>query len=290
MRSYLFVPADSERKLARADEAGADALILDLEDSVAPSRREAARRLAAEFIAEPRGRAERWVRINALASGAAGADLPPLIAEGLDGVVLPKAGGAEDVVRLDRWLGSLEAAAGMAPGSVRILPIATETAAAVFGLGEYADAGPRLAGLSWGAEDLSAALGAMSTRDDHGRWLPTFQTVRSLCVIAAAAAGVPAIDTVYTDFRDLDGLRASADAGRRDGFLGMLAIHPAQVPVINEAFTPTEGEVANARRIVDAFAAEPDAGVLDLDGRMVDRPHLVQARRVLSLARAAAGR
>lgn len=290
MRSYLFVPADSERKLAKADEAGADALILDLEDSVAPSRREVARGLAAEFLAGRRGRAERWVRINGLASGAAGADLPPVVTEGLDGIVVPKAGGAEDVVRLDRWLGSLEAAAGMTPGSVRILPIATETPAAVFRLGEYADAGPRLAGLSWGAEDLSAAIGAMSAKDAHGRWLPTFQTVRSLCVLAAAAAGVPAIDTVYTDFRDMDGLRACAGAARRDGFLGMLAIHPAQVPVINEAFTPTEAEVADARRIVEAFEAQPDAGVLNLDGRMVDRPHLLQARRVLSLARAAAGR
>lgn len=290
MRSYLFVPADSERKLAKADEAGADALILDLEDSVVPSRREVARRLAAEFLTGTRGRAERWVRINGLASGAAGADLPPVVTEGLDGIVVPKAGGAEDVLRLDRWLGSLEAAAGMTPGSVRILPIATETPAAVFRLGEYADAGPRLAGLSWGAEDLSAAIGAMSARDSHGRWLPTFQTVRSLCVLAAAAAGVPAIDTVYTDFRDLDGLRAYAGAARRDGFLGMLAIHPAQVPVINEAFTPTEAEVADARRIVEAFEAEPDAGVLNLDGRMVDRPHLLQARRVLSLARAAAAR
>ncbi len=290
MRSYLFVPADSERKLAKADQAGADALILDLEDSVAPSRREAARRLAAEFLAGPRGRAERWVRINGLASGAAGTDLPAVVGEGLDGVVVPKAGGAEDVLRLDRWLGSLEAAAGMAPGGVRILPIATETPAAVFRLGEYADAGPRLAGLSWGAEDLSAAIGAMSARDAHGRWLPTFQTVRSLCVLAAAAAGVPAVDTVYTDFKDMDGLRACAGAARRDGFLGMLAIHPAQVPVINEAFTPTQAEVADARRIVDAFEAQPDAGVLSLDGRMVDRPHLLQARRVLSLARAAAGR
>ncbi|HKL61737.1 MAG TPA: CoA ester lyase [Woeseiaceae bacterium] len=290
MRSYLFVPADSERKLAKADAAGADALILDLEDSVAPSRRETARRLAAEFLAGPRGRAERWVRINGLGSGAAGADLPPVVVEGLDGIVVPKAGGAEDVLRLDRWLGSLEAAAGMTPGSVRILPIATETPAAVFRLAEYAQAGPRLAGLSWGAEDLSAAIGAMSARDGHGRWLPTFQTVRSLCVLAAAAAGVPAVDTVYTDFRDLDGLRARAGAARRDGFLGMLAIHPAQVTVVNETFTPTDAEVADARRIVDAFAAAPDAGVLDLDGRMVDRPHLLQARRVLSLARAAAAR
>ncbi|MEJ2603264.1 MAG: CoA ester lyase [Gammaproteobacteria bacterium] len=290
MRSYLFVPADSERKLARADDAGADALILDLEDSVAASRRAEARRLAHRFLAGPRGRSERWVRINALASGEAGADLPAVVRDGLDGIVVPKAGGAEDIVRLDRWLVSLESAAGMAPGSVRLLAIATETPAAVFRLAEYAEAGPRLVALSWGAEDLSAAIGAMSTRDAEGRWLPTFQTVRSLCVLAAAAAGVTAVDTVYTDFRDLEGLRTCADAARRDGFLGMLAIHPAQVPVINEAFTPTREEVADARRVIAAFDAEPDAGVLDLDGRMIDRPHLLQARRVLSLARAAARR
>ncbi len=290
MRSYLFVPADSERKLAKADDSGADALILDLEDSVAASRRAEARRLAAGFLAGPRGRSERWVRINALGSGEAGADLPAVVRQGLDGIVVPKADGAADILRLDRWLGTLEFAAGMAPGSVRILAIATETPAAVFRLAEYAEAGPRLVALSWGAEDLSAALGALATRDASGGWLPTFQTVRSLCLMAAAAAGVTAIDTVYTDFRDLDGLRGYADAARRDGFLGMLAIHPAQVPVINEAFTPTPDEVADARRVVAAFDAEPDAGVLDLDGRMIDRPHLLQARRVLSLARAAARR
>lgn len=290
MRSYLFVPADSERKLAKADAVGADALILDLEDSVAASRRAFARDGAAEFLAGSRGRAERWVRINGLASGEAGADLPAVVREGLDGIVLPKAGGAEDILRLDRWLGSLESAAGMTPGSVRILAIATETPAAVFRLAGYAEAGPRLAALSWGAEDLSAAIGAMATRDGDGHWLPTFRTVRSLCLLAAAAAGVTAVDTVYTDFRDLEGLSRYADAARRDGFLGMLAIHPAQVPVINEAFTPADEEVADARRIVAAFEAEPDAGVLDLDGRMIDRPHLLQARRILSLARAAGRR
>ncbi len=290
MRSWLFVPADSERKLQKAAGSAADALILDLEDSVAPARRAVARKLAAEFLDRPMGEPERWVRINGLESGEAGADLAAVVREGLAGIVLPKASGGEDLVRLDRWLTTLEDRAGMPAGTVRVLPIATETAAAVFRLSEYASASPRLAALSWGAEDLSAAIGAMGARDEAGAWLPTFQTVRSLCVLAAAAAGVPAVDTVYTDFRDLDGLARYARAARRDGFLGMLAIHPAQVPLINAAFTPEAAEVAAARQVVAAFEAAPDAGVISLDGRMLDRPHLLQARRVLALARAAGAR
>ncbi len=283
-RSFLFVPADSDRKLAKAREAGADALILDLEDSVAADARPAARKNAAGFLAEGAD-CDIWVRINPLDTSDALDDLRLTVPAGPTGIVLPKPERARDANQLAKLLEVMEQDAGIDPGRTRILPIATERPAALFRLHEYAEATPRLAGLTWGAEDLSAAVGASASRDADGNWLAPYALARSLCLIAAAAAGVPAIDTVYTDFGDSDGLTDYAVAARRDGFEGMLAIHPDQVGIINAAFQPSAEEVARAERIVDLFAANPDAGALAMDGAMIDRPHWIQARRILETAR-----
>ena len=281
IRSFLFVPADSERKLDKAGSVGADALILDLEDSVAADARPAARELARE-----RAGADVWVRINPLDSEDADADLEAVMPARPDGIVLPKPSNAGDAIELGYRLDELESANGIEAGSTRILPICTERPEALFSLGGYVDASDRLWGLTWGAEDLAAAVGATANRDDAGDWLPPWQIARSLCLFAAAAAGVAAIDTVFTDFRNSDGLARYASAARRDGFSGMLAIHPAQVAAINDAFRPSDAEIARAERIVALFAANPDAGALGLDGEMIDRPHLVQAERVVALATA----
>jgi citrate lyase subunit beta / citryl-CoA lyase len=283
-RSYLFVPGDSERKLAKALDAGADALILDLEDAVAAGARSKARALVAEFLGD-NGTVSAWVRINALDTGDALADLREVIPARPAGIVLPKAIGAGDVLRLGTLLDVLEPQCGCEAGSVGILPIATERPAALFRLHEFAGSVPRLTAVGWGAEDLSAAVGASASRDTSGAWLPPYQLARSLCLFAAAAAGVPAIETVYTDFRDQAGLEASATGARRDGFTGMLAIHPDQVAAINAAFTPSAAEVEHARRVVALFERHAAAGTLGLDGKMLDRPHLLQARRILEMVR-----
>ena len=282
-RSYLFVPADSERKLARGRDADADALIIDLEDSVAAGARPAARKLAAEFLAEDVS-PERWVRINPLDTEDSVKDLEAVLPAAPNGIVLPKPEGAFDANRLASLLDDLEKAHGVEQGSTRILPIATEVPVALFHMHEYVEATSRLSGLTWGAEDLGAAVGATTMRSKEGRWLPPYQLARSLCLFAAAAAVVPAIDTVFTDFKDDDGLAEYAGTARRDGFEGMLAIHPGQVGIINEAFMPTDTEIERARRIVDLFADNPNVGALSLDGEMVDRPHLRQAERVLANA------
>jgi len=282
-RSFLFVPGDSEKKLARAARSGADAIIVDLEDAVIPASRPAARRLAAEFIGGDCG-PECWVRINPVGTEDAVADLRAVMPAMPAGVVLPKPEGAAAVHSLAAWLDRAEAECGLAAGSTRILPIVTETPAALFRLGEYAGSSDRLAGLTWGAEDLSAALGASANRGPDGNWLAPYELARSLCLLAAGAAEVSAIDTVYTDFRDSDGLAQYAAAARRDGFSGMLAIHPDQVPVIHAAFEPTSDDIGRAQRVVALFDENPGAGALQLDGRMVDRPHLLQARRILALA------
>jgi len=282
-RSFLFVPADSEKKLAKARDTGADALILDLEDSVEKNSRPRARQLAREFLAD-KGQREVWVRINPLDSADALADLRELIPSVPFGVVLPKSCGARDVNQLSMLIDVLEQESELPAGRTAILPIATERPEALFRMHEYTQATPRLSALSWGAEDLSSALGAMTSRDDTGNWLPPYQLARSLSLFAAASAGVPAIDTVFTDYSNLDGLAQYVAAARRDGFEGMLAIHPDQVAVINEAFMPTATEVDRARKIVDLFAADPDAGVLGMDGEMIDRPHLLQAKRTLETA------
>lgn len=282
-RSLLFIPGDSEKKLAKADDCGADIVIIDLEDAVAPARKAAARELAAAFLAERIGRSggpRLWVRVNALDTGMVEDDLAAVLPGRPEGLIQPKAEGAGDVKRLAAMLGD-------DGGAIRILPLVTETARAPFHIGSFAETAlPRLAGLTWGAEDLAAALGATGNRDERGEWLFTFQLVRSLTLMAAHAAGVPAIETLHADFRDEEGLRRSSRAARAEGFAGRLAIHPAQVPVINEAFTPAEAEVVTARAIVEAFAAEPDAGVIGFEGRMLDVPHLRAAQRTLALASA----
>ena len=281
-RSYLFVPADSERKLKKSVDVGADALILDLEDSVAPDAKPTARELCRAFLAD---RSSAWVRINPLGGEDAAADLEAIMPAAPAGIVLPKAEGAADLRRLSDLLDGYEQAHGLEQGQTAILPIGTETPRAIFALGEYAGVTDRLAGMTWGAEDLAAAVGAAANRGEDGAWLPPYETARSLCLFAAHAAEVPAIDTVFTDFRDEEGLATYAAAARRDGFSGMLAIHPAQVDVINRAFVPTTAELERARRIVELFARNPDAGTLGMDGEMIDRPHLVQAQRILQLAK-----
>jgi citrate lyase subunit beta/citryl-CoA lyase len=278
LRSWLFVPGDSEGKIAKAAGAGADVVILDLEDSVALSRKAAAREIVAGALAGARAGAV-YVRINPLESGLALADLAAVMMAGPDGIVLPKPDGPADVAVLGCYLEAFEAAFGLAAGGTRILPIATETARSVFALGGYG--GARLAGLTWGAEDLPASVGAVSGRLAGGGLTDLCRLARSLCLAGAAAAGVAAVETVYPDFRDLAGLRDYAAAGRREGFAGMMAIHPAQVAVINEVMTPSAAEIAYAARVVAAFEGAPGVGVVSLDGKMVDMPHLRQARRVL---------
>jgi citrate lyase subunit beta/citryl-CoA lyase len=286
MRSLLFVPADSPRKLDKAFASGADALILDLEDSVAAGSKGEARRSALAFLRERRQAAKRprlYVRINGFSSGLSEGDLDAVMTATPDGVVLPKAGGGADIALLDARLAIREALHGLPEGTTRIIAIATETAAALFGIGTYSRASLRLTGLAWGAEDLSADIGALATRAE-GAWTEPFRLARNLCLFGAAAAGVSAVDTVYTDFRDVDGLRLESGAAARDGFSGKLAVHPAQVPVINEAFAPDPRSVERAGRIVAAFAQSGDAGVTSLDGVMLDRPHLRAAERLLDRA------
>lgn len=281
-RSYLFVPADSERKMAKAIDTGADAIILDLEDSVAAAARPAARDIAREYLA---GKQNVWVRINPIDTEDASADLEAVMPSAPAGIFLPKPRNADDAVLLATRLDELEAANELVAGQTGIIAICTEQPGALFSLHGYVAATPRLTGLSWGAEDLSAAVGATSNRAADGSWLPPYELARSLCLFAAAAAEVAAIDTVYTDFRDNEGLARYAGNARRDGFSGMLAIHPGQVEVINQAFVPTQAELEWATRIVDAFAETPGAGTIGLDSRMIDRPHLVQAKRIVELAR-----
>lgn len=283
LRSLLFVPGDSEAKIAKSAGVAADVIVFDLEDSVAPLRRPEARKLVLEHLEANRDNRQSllYVRINPLDTPDALADLEAIMPGTPDGIVLPKSCGVDDVAELSVVLDQFEAALGMPPESTRIIPVATETPAAMFVLGSYVLAGPRLAGITWGAEDLSAAVGATGYKE-HGEWTAPYQLARSLCLFAAAAAEVAPIDTLYTDFRDEAGLTEAAQRARRDGFTGMLAIHPAQVPIINAAFTPTAEEIAHAEAVVAVFAANPEAGVASLDGKMLDRPHLVQAQKILA--------
>jgi len=287
MRSLLFVPADSERKLDRARKAGADALILDLEDSVAPERKSEARRLAAAFLAEWDTPAPVYVRINGLTTGLADDDLMAVMTARPMGIMLPKAEGGRDVALLAAKLRVHEAENGIEDGATRILPIITETAAAVFSAGTLAGSSERLSALTWGAEDLSAALGARTTRDEAGRYTPVFAMTRAVTLLAASAAQVPAIDTVFPAFRDAEGLARDCAEAERDGFTGKMAIHPAQVPVINAAFTPSQEAIDHARRVVAAFKDAGQTGVASLGGEMIDRPHLLRAERILARARLA---
>jgi citrate lyase subunit beta/citryl-CoA lyase len=276
LRSLLFVPGDRPDRMQKAFSAGADALILDLEDAVAPAAKAEARRHVADFIRAVGGH-NIWVRVNPLDSAENERDLDAILPERPHGIVLPKSEGGGDVDELAHRLTS------HGNVSAQILAIATETPAAIFGLGSYGGA-KRLAGLTWGAEDLPAAIGAATSREEDGGFTAPYEIARALCLFGAAAAGVLPIETVYPAFKDMDGLAAYAARARRDGFVGMMAIHPAQVSVINDAFTPSEAEVAHAQAVVAAFEANPSAGALSLDGRMIDRPHLVQARRILGTA------
>jgi citrate lyase subunit beta / citryl-CoA lyase len=283
LRSMLFVPGDSERKFAKAQGTGADALILDLEDSVAPGEKPRARAAVAALLDGANARPWAFfVRINALDTEFALADLVSVVKPGLDGIMLPKAGGAEDIVRVGHYLDALEAKAGMAAGTVKLCPVATETAAALFQLHSYAPAPPRLAALTWGGEDLAAALGATTNREADGGWTFPYQVARARALFAACAADVIPVDTIHADFRNLKGLEEDCRRSRRDGFLGRMAIHPDQVAVINACYSPNEQEIAAAKRIVEAFAANPGAGALGIDGKMVDIPHLKAARKLLA--------
>jgi citrate lyase subunit beta / citryl-CoA lyase len=268
-RSWLFVPADSEKKIARAIDSEADAIIFDLEDSVAPGRKKQAREILKDLPARASG-PQWWVRINPIGSQFHKDDLDLIGKADIAGFVLPKAESGADVTRLAHRT-----------GNIPIHAIVTETPASLFGMLSFRDPKSPLAAMSWGAEDLSAALGAASKYDASGSLSFTYRLARSLCLTGAVAAGVQPVDTVFADFRDQEGLAEEAAAARREGFTGKLAIHPDQVPVINAAFTPSADEIAHARAIVDAFEAQPDAGVLSVGGRMVDRPHLIQARSVL---------
>jgi citrate lyase subunit beta / citryl-CoA lyase len=287
MRSLLFVPGDSERKLEKGLSSGADVLIVDLEDSVSADNKQAARRVASAFIRSIAGNPDApliYVRINDLTTGLSDDDLAAIMPAAPHGIMLPKSNGAQDVTRLSIRLRVQEADNGLPDGATRVLPIITETGLGVLSAASYADADPRLAGLTWGAEDLSAAIGASSARDAEGRYTDVFRLARSLTLLAASAGEVSAIDTVYPNFRDEAGFRRSCEEAERDGFTGCMAIHPAQVPVINDVFTPSPEAVGEARRVVEAFRAAGNPGVLALEGKMFDRPHLRQAERLLARA------
>ncbi|MFZ2139078.1 MAG: CoA ester lyase [Xanthobacteraceae bacterium] len=290
MRSFLFVPADGGRKLDKAMASGADAVIIDLEDSIAPQAKAAARKSAAAFLTEVGKSADRphlLVRVNGIATGLIDGDLDVVAGARPDAIMLPKAEGGASIIHVDAKLTACEAIAGLPDGSIKILAIATETAPALFLAGTYAGASSRLEGLTWGAEDLSADLGAETNRDGDGQFLDPYRMARALCLAGAAAARVPAFDTVTPDFRNADLLRREAEEARRDGFQGKIAIHPAQVPIINEVFTPTPAAVAQARAIVAAFDANPGKGAVAIEGVMYDRPHLARAGRVLARAKSA---
>jgi len=287
MRSFLFVPADSPKKLDKAMTSSADALLIDLEDSVALDRKARARESAAAFVksaltAKPRPFL--CVRVNGLQTGLTDADLDAVAPAKPDAIMLPKAEGGASVIHAAAKLAVCEARNDLPHGHIKILPIATETAASLFVAGTFANARDRLIGLTWGAEDLSAELGAHANRDAQGRFLDPYRLARALCLAAAATAQVPAIDTVYVDFRNEKGVRRECEEALRDGFVGKMAIHPAQVPIINTVFTPSAEALARAQAIVDTFAMSPGAGVVGVGGIMYDRPHLARAERLLASA------
>ena len=290
MRSLLFVPADDARKLDKAMASGADAVIVDLEDSISAQGKADARVSAAAFIGNAGKATHRprlLVRINGLATGLVDADLDAVVPARPDAIMLPKAEGGADIVRTDAKLAAREAIAGLPDGCIKIVAIATETATALFLAGTYGGASARLEGLTWGAEDLSAELGAETNRDRNGDFLDPYRLARALCLAGAAAARVQAIDTVTVDFRNVAALRRESEEARRDGFTGKMAIHPAQVPIINEVFTPSAAAVAQARAVIAAFEAQPNKGTVGIDGVMYDRPHLDRARQLLARAEAA---
>ncbi len=289
-RSLLFVPADGGSKLDKAMASGADAVIVDLEDSVSADGKAGARQSAADFLRDAVKQAKRprlLVRVNAIATGLIDDDLDAVVSARPDAIMLPKAEGGAGVVHADAKLAVREAISGLPDGHVKIVAIATETATALFLAGTYRGASARLEGLTWGAEDLSAELGAEANRGADGRFLDPYRLARALCLAGAAAARVQAIDTIAADFRNLAALRRETEEARRDGFTGKMAIHPAQVPVINEVFTPTAEAIAKARAVIAAFESNPGKGAVGIDGVMYDRPHLERAKRLLARAGAA---
>jgi citrate lyase subunit beta / citryl-CoA lyase len=281
MRSMLFVPGDSPRKFEKASQCKASALILDLEDSVVPGRKEEARGLTRAMLSGVRSGPRLYVRINALDTDMTLRDLAAVMPAAPDGIVLPKSQSGDDVRRLSLWLEAFEAAAGTVPGSTRIVVVATETAGSIFGLGTYKDSSARLEGLMWGAEDLAASLGA-TENGEAGTFHSPYRLARDLCLMGAAAANVAAIDTVYTDIENLAGLERETRIARRDGFSAKALIHPKHVDVVNAAFEPSAEQRAWAEKVIAAFAASPDLGALRLDGKMIDKPHLRAARRIVS--------
>ena len=286
LKSMLFVPGDSEKKMAKAHGTRASALILDLEDAVSIERIDIARDMTREYLAShtDRVRQQVWVRVNPLSTPLALPDLAAVVGGAPDGIVLPKVESAQDVVRLDHYLTALEQRDGVAHGTVRILVVATETPQAVFALDSYRGVSPRLAGLTWGAEDLSTAIGASTNRSEDGEFEFTYQVARALCLLGAHAAGVQAVDTLSVDFRDAERLKRDVRASRRAGFSGKIAIHPDQVDIINTGYSPDDDEIRHARAVIAAFEKAGGAGTVQLDGKMIDKPHLTQARRVLAAA------
>lgn len=286
LRSMLFVPGDSERKLAKGEASGADALILDLEDAVAPSRTHIARDMTLAYLRSraSRGAQQLWVRINPLSTPAALLDLM-VVAGAPDGIVLPKVTSSADIVQLAHYLDALEVREGVAQGHIRIMPVATETPQSLFALASYEGCSARLAGLTWGAEDIAAALGASTNRRPDGEYDSVYQLARSLCLAGAVAAGVQPIDTIWADFGDEPGLVKDSKAARQRGFTGKIAIHPKQVAAINAAFTPSDEELAWSKKVVELFESNPGLGTVGLEGKMLDMPHLKQAQAVIALSK-----
>jgi citrate lyase subunit beta / citryl-CoA lyase len=284
MRSLLFVPADGGSKLDKAMASGADGVIIDLEDSIAPERKEAARKLALDVLKSAKGKKgpRLLVRINGLDTGMTDADLDAIVAGAPDAILFPKAEGGATVTHVDAKLMAREAIAGLPEGSIKILAQTVESAAGLFTAGTYKNCSPRLIGMTWGPEDLSAELGAEANREADGTLTEPYRIARAMCLFGATAAKVPAIETIHVNFRDPDVLREDTELARRDGFTGRLAIHPAQVPVINDVFSPSAAQIEKAKAIVAAFAAKPGAGTVGIDGKMYDRPHLARAQALLA--------
>ncbi|SNZ08456.1 HpcH/HpaI aldolase/citrate lyase family protein [Cohaesibacter gelatinilyticus] len=290
MRSYLFVPGDSEKKLAKGLGSEADVLLIDLEDSVALSNKAEARKIAAAFVKTNRDQKDRpllFVRVNALDTGLTDEDLTEIIPAAPDGIMVPKTLSGQCITRIDAKVTAQEALAGIPEGSIKLMAVATETASSIFTLGTYGGSSSRLSALTWGAEDLSADLGAETNKDDDGNLTSPYKLVRELCLFGSVAAGVQPVDSIYANFRDMDGLRAEATTARRDGYTGKMAIHPAQVSIINDVFTPSDLAISQAKRIIAAFGDAGDIGVIGLDGEMLDRPHLRRAETVLQRAKSA---
>jgi citrate lyase subunit beta/citryl-CoA lyase len=285
MRSLLFVPAHDERKLAKGLTCGADALIVDLEDAVPDADKARARGMCAEFVGQHHARLPLFVRVNAISTGMLLEDLAAVVGARPAGIMLPKCASGRDIALVDAYLAALEVREGLAVGAIRILPIVTESAASLFSIGSYGEMpNPRLCGMLWGGEDLAADIGSAANRGPDGRYSAPYQLARSLTLLGASAAAVPAVDAVYTNFRDTEGLLAEATEALRDGFSSKAAIHPDQVGPINAAFTPDPQDVARARRVLDAFDAAPGQGAIAIDGKMLDRPHYRAAQRLLARA------